>query len=117
MCNNAQKSLFFPICKLPLASSQISKNTVCLQGGNDQNCKQSGRGLKTSVWEKPSFSFVVPHLQTDRQEMFVRLAWLHALPSFPIPGAPLDFPRLTSAGQISLGYSIKQVLKGLEYKK
>lgn len=33
MCNNAQKSLFFPICKLPLAHSLISKNTVCVCEG------------------------------------------------------------------------------------
>lgn len=55
-----------------------------------------------------------PSMDRYSQEMFVRLAWLNTFPSFPIPGAPLDFPRLTSAGQICLGYLIKQFLKGLE---
>lgn len=60
MCNNAQKSLFFLLCKLPLASSQISKNTVCMWGGNNQNCKWSGCGLRIPVWESLDFPLWFP---------------------------------------------------------
>lgn len=66
-----------------------------------------------------TFIFLCGSPSTDRysQEIFVRLAWLNTSPSFPIPGAPLDFPCLASAGLMCLGYLIKQFLKGLEQKK